>query len=101
MPLRVIGEDLVGDDVARDQASEDSRADDRAPRRRARIEFVATRAHDGHEGRRCILSAWLAEISGEEPHEIFEVADHRTETVLLDAEVIQDRNAAVASDTKR
>ena len=93
IPLRVIGEDLVGDDVARDQASQDSRADDRAPRRRARIELVATRAHDRHEGRRCILSAGLAEISGEEPHELFEIAHERGVPVHLDAQVLEDGDA--------
>src|SRR5690242_4464000 len=97
----MIGEDLVGDDVAGDQTGQDSRADDRAPRRRARIELVATRAHDGHERRRGVLPAWLAEVSGEEPHELFEIADQRGVPVHLDTEVLKDGNARRDGDATR
>src|SRR5215467_5713810 len=101
IPLRMIGEDLVGDDVARDQARQDSRAHHRAAWRRARIQLVATRAHDGHEGRGRILSTRLAEIAREEPHELFEIAHERGMPVHLDAEVLEDGDARRGGDAPR
>src|SRR5262245_56088013 len=97
----MIGEDLVRDDVARDQAGQDSGADDGAPRRRARIELVATRADDRYERRRRILSARLAEISGEEPYELFEIAHQRRVPVHLHPEVLEDGDARRGGDATR
>src|SRR5262247_1609141 len=97
----MIGEDLVGDDVARDQAREDSCAHLRAPGRRARIQLVATRAHDGHEGRGRILSARLAEMAGEEPHDFFEIAHEGRMPVHLDTEILEDGDARRSGDAPR
>jgi len=55
----------------RDQAGQDSRADHGAPRRRTWIELVRLARTIGTKVVRCVLSARLAEIAGEEPHELF------------------------------
>src|SRR6516165_9918129 len=94
----MIGEDLVGNDVAGDQSGQDSRTDDRASWRRARIELVAARAHDRYERRGRILPARLAEISREEPDELFEVAHQCGVPVHLHTEVLEHGNARGRGD---
>src|SRR5262245_538723 len=94
----MIGEDLVWDDVARDQAGQDSCNDHGALRRRAGIALVAAVAHDRHERGRGVLSARSAEISGKEPHELFEITYQGGVPVHLDTKVLEDGDARRGGD---
>ncbi len=90
----MVGEDLVGDDVARHEAGDDAGADDRAaplaPARRAR-RLVGP--GDGHEARRHVLGPPVAEVAGQRPDQLLEVADQRGVQAHLHAEVLEHGHA--------
>ncbi len=91
----VIAEDLLRDDVARYQATDDRRAGHRAAL------AGGAAAEQALDRRGNVLRAALREIAGQQPEQLFQVADERGVAVHLHAEVLEAGHAAGSGDAPR
>ena len=96
--LRVVGEDLLGDDVARDQPGDDRRADARACGARSPDRAPCGSAHEAASEDGEYWAPGLAEVAGEQPDQLLQVADQRGVPVHLHAEVLEHRHARRRGD---
>src|SRR5204862_5541806 len=94
-PRRVVGEDRIRDRRGREHAADDPLAGDG---RTALGLAVAPDEAGGGEGRVQVRAAGAGEVAGQRPEQLLEVAVEGRGRRLLDAEVLEDRNARRRAD---
>ncbi len=97
----MVGQDLLGDHVARHEPTDDAGADDRARPAALASLAAAVAAGQRHHRRGRVLRAGLAEVAGQQPEQLLQIARQRRVAVHLDAEVLEGGHARRLGDAAR